>query len=263
MSGYYNRGVTLIELLLVMAMTITVIMALVAVMSSGYVWPRFVIEQGAITTTARLRLGRMSDVLREGMVTSASPSRVVVATDSGPVIFSLTGTELSRGPTTESLQVVGRGIRNNEPVALLLVNEAQAIIDAIESLEPLSEAAKSTQSLITDVREMTDLSDTDTDQLVLKLELAIQQFGLANVDPAIIQLGLFISKVDLLVSQGKLTYDVLPLFTYYSYGGAKALELDPALAPGNIDRVFIQLAVDNLPDQRPGRAVFETEVTLR
>lgn len=106
-----TKGLTLIEIILVMAISSIIIMALMRFMAAGYPLSRVVFLQASSTETARVQLKRLSKALRElresdtgayGLV-AAEPQRIVFYSDidsddtTERVRYELVGTDLTRG----------------------------------------------------------------------------------------------------------------------------------------------------------------------
>lgn len=136
-------GLTLIELLLVMAMSAIILVVLVRFLASGFPLSRAVFAQASATETARLQLKRMTKALREARyadtgaypLVEMEPARIVFYSDvdaddvTERLRYELRGTDLERGvikPTGEPLRydpddeqtaVVARHVRNGaQPV---------------------------------------------------------------------------------------------------------------------------------------------------
>lgn len=106
-----TRGLTLIEIILVMAISSIIIMALMRFMAAGYPLSRVVFLQASSTETARVQLKRLSKALREirgsdtggyGLVV-AEPQRIIFYSDidsddaTERVRYELIGTDFTRG----------------------------------------------------------------------------------------------------------------------------------------------------------------------
>lgn len=138
-----QRGLTLVELLVVMAVGAIVLIALTSFIARGFPVSRAVLAQASAAETARLHLQRISKALREARyadtgaypLVEMEPARVVFYSDvdgddvTERLRYELRGSTLERGvikPSGEPLRydeddevttVVAQGVRNGtEPV---------------------------------------------------------------------------------------------------------------------------------------------------
>lgn len=138
-----RAGLTFVELLVVMAVSAIILVAIMSFLASGFPLSRVVYEQASATETARLQLKRMTKALREARyadtgaypLVEMEPARVIFYSDvdgddlTERMRYELRGTDLERGvikPSGEPLSyeseseqtaVVARNIRNGaQPV---------------------------------------------------------------------------------------------------------------------------------------------------
>jgi prepilin-type N-terminal cleavage/methylation domain-containing protein len=106
-----NRGLTLVELVVTVAISSIILVALMRFLASAYPLSRVVFEQASATETARVQLARITKVLREAResdtggypLVATQPQRLIFYADidvddaTERVRYELSGTRLERG----------------------------------------------------------------------------------------------------------------------------------------------------------------------